>query len=50
VDAQATLPEGAPGTTTIELHVGRRIIVVETDLLDDATKLVGRVTQTQAVL
>jgi 1,4-dihydroxy-2-naphthoyl-CoA hydrolase len=32
------------------LHVGRRIIVVETDLLDDATTLVGRVTQTQAVL
>jgi uncharacterized protein (TIGR00369 family) len=32
------------------LHAGRRIIVVETDLLDDATELVGRVTQTQAVL
>lgn len=32
------------------LHVGKRIIVVETDLLDDAGKLVGRVTQSQAVL
>ncbi|WP_166659076.1 PaaI family thioesterase [Labedaea rhizosphaerae] len=32
------------------LHVGRRIVVVETDLLDDAGTLVGRVTQTQAVL
>ena len=32
------------------LHAGKRIIVVETDLLDDAGKLVGRVTQTQAVL
>ena len=32
------------------LHVGRRVIVVETDLLDDAGKLVGRATQTQAVL
>ena len=32
------------------LHKGRRIVVVETDLVDDAGKLVGRVTQTQAVL
>jgi len=32
------------------LHVGRTTIVVETDLLDDAGRLVARVIQTQAVL
>ena len=32
------------------LHTGRRTIVVDTELLDDAGKLVARVTQTQAVL
>jgi hypothetical protein len=32
------------------LHGGRRIIVVETDIVDDAGKLAVRVTQTQAVL
>lgn len=32
------------------LHTGRRVIVVETDVLDDAERLVARVTQTQAVL
>jgi uncharacterized protein (TIGR00369 family) len=32
------------------LHVGRRFVVVETDVLDDAERLVARVTQTQAVL
>ena len=32
------------------LHTGRRTIVVDTDLYDDAGKLVARVTQTQAVL
>jgi uncharacterized protein (TIGR00369 family) len=32
------------------LHVGRRTIVVDTELYDDAGKLVARVTQTQAVL
>jgi 1,4-dihydroxy-2-naphthoyl-CoA hydrolase len=32
------------------LHVGRRFIVVETDILDDDRRLVARVTQTQAVL
>lgn len=32
------------------LHVGRRTIVVDTELFDDAGKLVARVTQTQAVL
>jgi uncharacterized protein (TIGR00369 family) len=32
------------------LHVGRRTIVVQTDLTDDAGKRVAQVTQTQAVL
>jgi 1,4-dihydroxy-2-naphthoyl-CoA hydrolase len=32
------------------LHTGRKVIVVQTDLRDDAGKLVAQVTQTQAVL
>ena len=32
------------------LHTGRRTIVIDTELHDDAGKLVARVTQTQAVL
>lgn len=32
------------------LHVGRRVIVVETDVLDDQGRLVARVTQSQMVL
>ncbi len=32
------------------LHVGRRIIVVESDVVDDDKRLVARVTQSQAVL
>ena len=32
------------------LHAGRTIVVVETDVMDDAGKRVARVTQTQAVL
>ena len=32
------------------MHVGRRFVVVETDVLDDSERLVARVTQTQAVL
>jgi uncharacterized protein (TIGR00369 family) len=32
------------------LHVGKRTIVVDTELFDDDGKLVARVTQTQAVL
>jgi 1,4-dihydroxy-2-naphthoyl-CoA hydrolase len=32
------------------LHVGGRIIVVESDVLDDEKRLVARVTQSQAVL
>ena len=36
--------------TSRPLHTGRRTIVVDTELHDDAGKLVARVTQTQAVL
>ena len=32
------------------LHTGRRTVVVDTELYDDAGRLVARVTQTQAVL
>jgi 1,4-dihydroxy-2-naphthoyl-CoA hydrolase len=32
------------------LHAGRRIVVVETNLVDEQTRLVAKVTQTQAVL
>jgi 1,4-dihydroxy-2-naphthoyl-CoA hydrolase len=32
------------------LHAGRRIVVVETDIVDDEGRLVARVTQSQAVL
>lgn len=32
------------------LHVGRTVIVVETDVVDDGNRLTARVTQTQAVL
>jgi 1,4-dihydroxy-2-naphthoyl-CoA hydrolase len=32
------------------LHVGRTTIVIDTELYDDEDRLVGRVTQTQAVL
>lgn len=32
------------------LHVGRTVIVVDTDLRDDQGRLVARVTQSQAVL
>jgi acyl-coenzyme A thioesterase PaaI-like protein len=34
----------------IPLHVGRRFIIIETDLFDGRGKRVARVTQTQAVL
>ncbi|WP_280384595.1 PaaI family thioesterase [Nocardia wallacei] len=36
--------------TARALHTGRSFIVVETEIHDDAGKLVGKVTQTQAVL
>lgn len=32
------------------LHVGRRVIVVETEIRDDADRLAAKVTQSQAVL
>jgi 1,4-dihydroxy-2-naphthoyl-CoA hydrolase len=42
--------EGAVHGTTKALHVGRTTIVLQTDLRDDAGKLVAQTTQTQAVL
>ena len=42
--------EGYVNATSRPLHTGRRTIVVDTELHDDAGKLVARVTQTQAVL
>ena len=42
--------EGHVEAVAQPLHVGRRFIVVETDLLDDQGKRVARVTQSQAVL
>jgi uncharacterized protein (TIGR00369 family) len=42
--------KGAAHATTRPLHVGRTVIVVQTDVLDDDGKRVAQVTQTQAVL
>ncbi len=42
--------EGTVEAVARPLHAGRTIIVVDTELRDDAGKLVARVTQTQAVL
>jgi len=42
--------EGNVDAVARPLHVGRRFIVIETDLFDDRGKRVARVTQTQAVL
>lgn len=41
---------GAARATTRPLHVGRQTIVLQTEIRDDAGKLVAMVTQTQAVL
>jgi 1,4-dihydroxy-2-naphthoyl-CoA hydrolase len=41
---------GVVTATSVCLHKGRTTIVVDTELRDDANKLVARVTQTQAVL
>jgi 1,4-dihydroxy-2-naphthoyl-CoA hydrolase len=41
---------GTVRATTRPVHVGRRTIVVQTELRDDAGKLVALTTQTQAVL
>ena len=42
--------EGEVHGTSTPLHVGRRTIVVQTDMRNDAGKRVALVTQTQAVL
>jgi 1,4-dihydroxy-2-naphthoyl-CoA hydrolase len=42
--------EGRVTAVSRPLHVGRRFIVVETDVHDDKSRHVARVTQTQAVL
>ena len=42
--------DGVVEAVATPLHAGRKVIVVETDVLDDAGKRVARVTQTQAVL
>ena len=42
--------EGAVHGTARVLHAGRTTIVVQTELRDDGERLVGQVTQTQAVL
>jgi 1,4-dihydroxy-2-naphthoyl-CoA hydrolase len=44
------LRDGSVEGVTRPLHVGRRVIVVQTDVRDPAGKLVAQVTQTQAVL
>jgi uncharacterized protein (TIGR00369 family) len=41
---------GEVTAVTRPLHVGRSVIVVQTDLIDDAGRRVAQVTQTQAVL
>jgi len=41
---------GAAWATTRPLHVGRQTIVLQTEIRDDAGKLVAFVTQTQAVV
>ena len=41
---------GAVTATATPLHVGRRTIVVDTELRDDENRLVTRTTQTQAAL
>ncbi len=46
----AAVREGHVHAVSRPLHTGRRTIVVDTELFDDASRLVARVTQTQAVL
>lgn len=41
---------GVVEVTATAIHVGRSTIVVQTDILDDAGKLVSRTTQTQAII
>ncbi|MTD56955.1 PaaI family thioesterase [Amycolatopsis pithecellobii] len=42
--------DGHATATSRALHTGRTVIVVETEIRDDAGKLAAKVTQTQAVL
>ena len=42
--------EGHVTATSKPLHAGRKVVVVETELHDDAGALVAKVTQRQAVL
>ena len=42
--------EGQVTAIARPLHAGRKVIVVQTELLDDAGRRVAQVTQTQAVL
>lgn len=42
--------EGTVHGTSRPLHVGRRLIAVQTELRDDDERLVAQVTQTQAVI
>jgi uncharacterized protein (TIGR00369 family) len=46
----AAVREGYVPAVSRPLHTGRRTIVVDTELYDDAGTLIARVTQTQAVL
>ena len=46
----APVRSGHVHATARPLHRGKRTVVVDTDLRDDAGRLVARVTQTQAVL
>ena len=46
----AAVRDGYVHAVARPLHTGRRTIVVDTELYDDAGTLVARVTQTQAVL
>jgi len=46
----AAIRSGHVSAVSRPLHVGKRTIVVDTELYDDDARLVARVTQTQAVL
>jgi uncharacterized protein (TIGR00369 family) len=46
----AAVRRGHVSAVSRPLHVGKRTIVVDTELYDDDARLVARVTQTQAVL
>ena len=54
IESKTNFLRGVTGGTieaaTRPLHAGRRFVVVETDVVNDAGKRVARVTQTQAVL